>query len=72
MQHHHIVHPITEALRHRRIARGLTRSALGKVAGITRNSLQAHEDRKFPALMTLDRWARSLGYQVVLIDTEHK
>jgi transcriptional regulator with XRE-family HTH domain len=69
---HHIVHPITEALRHRRLQRGLTVASFAKQANLSRNSVSSREEKKFPALAALDKWARNLGYQLVLLDIDKK
>lgn len=66
---HHVVHPITEALRHRRLARGKSTHTIAKEAGINRNTLHSHESVKFTALILLQKWAKSLDYQLVLLDT---
>jgi len=62
------VHPITEALRTRRLHRKLTQNAVSDIAKISRGSLHHWEDCKFSGLANLDRWAKALGFQVTLID----
>jgi len=67
-EQHHVVHPITEALRHRRMQRGLSMSEVHRISGVHRASLHTYEDVKCPLIHRLDKWARALGYQIVLID----
>ena len=63
-------HPIVDQLHDRRVARRLTMSEVARAAGIHRNSIHTHEIQKFSALDTLDRWARALGYRLVLVDDD--
>ncbi len=70
MPQHHIVRPITEALRHRRLARGISTKEIERKTGMNRSTLRNHENVKFTALVMLENWARALDYQLVLIDTE--
>ena len=67
------VHPIMDALREKRIKRGMTLSKLARVANLSRESIRKRETRKFPSLMVLDRWCRALGYKLTLteIDPPH-
>ena len=69
MNQHHIVHPITEALRHRRMQRGLSVLELTQIANVHRATIHHYEDVKCPLLARLDRWAKSLNFQIVLLDT---
>ena len=67
------VHPIMDALREKRIKRGMTLSKLARVANLSRESIRKRETLKFPSLMVLDRWCRALGYKLTLteIDPPH-
>ena len=68
------VHPIMDALREKRIKRGMTLSKLARVANLSRESIRKRETLKFPSLMVLDRWCRALGYKLTLteIDPPHE
>ena len=63
-------HMIVEKLHKRRLDRHLTIHKLAVEANVSRNSIANHENKKFPALATLDRWAQALGYKVVLVDMD--
>ena len=64
------VHPIMDALREKRIKRGMTLSKLARVANLSRESIRKRETRKFPQLMVLDRWCRALGYKLTLTEID--
>ena len=66
-------HGLMDALREKRIKRGMTLSKLARVANLNRESIRKRETRKFPSLMVLDRWCRALGYKLTLteIDPPH-
>jgi transcriptional regulator with XRE-family HTH domain len=64
------VHPIMDALREKRIKRGMTLSKLARVANLNRESIRKRETRKFPSLMVLDRWCRALGCKLTLIEID--
>ena len=61
-----IVHPITEQLRMERVRRRITINQLAKETGVSRNTISAHEEFKFTALHSLEKWARALGYEITL------
>src|SRR3981081_3642586 len=64
------VHPIMDALREKRIKRGMTLSKLARVANLSRESIRKRETLKFPSLMVLDRWCRALGYKLTLTEID--
>jgi hypothetical protein len=49
-----------------RRARGIPRQRIAREAPISRASLDRYEKVKFPDAAALERWARALGYEIVL------
>lgn len=65
-------HPITEALKGRRLALGLTqRQVAALIPGCRQAEISAWETgRMHPTMVNIDRWATALGCELIVVECE--
>jgi len=62
-----VADPIIETLREVRAERGLTRSQVAALCGVSEAALRSYElGNRLPPLPAIRRWAAAFGYQVTL------
>jgi transcriptional regulator with XRE-family HTH domain len=63
--------PIVEQLRARRIQLNMSQSAMARAMGTVQSAIsEAERGLSSPNLSTLRRWAKCLGFEVVLVPIE--
>jgi hypothetical protein len=61
-------HPILVQLKEKRLSLHRSQIKVAEEARISRSFVSHHENDKFSARTSLDRWCASLGYRIVLED----